>query len=95
MELSYIKNEIDTSQTRLVSFKGNTIRFDLAIISSPLFHPNHLVIDLNTNKYSKIQKDTLQKENFVEHAFQYNEMEAEDFRTYIKPLLSDVKNTGT
>ncbi|MFC4404845.1 SAV0927 family protein [Gracilibacillus xinjiangensis] len=90
MEISYIKNEMETSQTRLVSFKGNTIRFDLAIISSPAFKPDYLVIDLNTNRYCKLQAGTLVKENYVEHAFQYNEMEAEDFKTYVKPLISEI-----
>ncbi|WP_228275708.1 SAV0927 family protein [Gracilibacillus oryzae] len=88
MELTYIKNETETNQTRLVSFKGKTTRFDLAIISSPAFNPDHIVIDLNKNKYSRIQLNTIDKANYVEHAFQYNEMEAEDFRAYVKPLLT-------
>jgi hypothetical protein len=91
LTLSYIKDEKQNSETRLISFIGNTIRFDLAIIQSPLFHPDLLVIDLNTNKYSKIQLDTLLEPNYVEHTFQYNEMEADDIKKYLSPIIAAYK----
>lgn len=91
LTLSYIKDEKQNSETRLISFKGNTIRFDLAIVQSPLFYPDLLVIDLNTNKYSKIQPDTLTKRNYIEHTFHYNEMEAEDFKLYLSPIIANYK----
>ncbi|MGN8645289.1 SAV0927 family protein [Gracilibacillus sp. HCP3S3_G5_1] len=90
----FIKNEKEQSTTRFVSFKGDTERFDLAIISSPSFGEDCLVVNLNTNKYSRINRTKLKQSNFVEHAFHFNEMEAEDFRSYLKPLLND-KETGT
>ncbi|MGP4040592.1 SAV0927 family protein [Gracilibacillus sp. D59] len=86
---SFIKNEKEQSTTRFVSFKGDTERFDLAIISAKSFCKDFLVVDLNTNKYSRINTDTIIESNYVEHAFQFNEMEAEDFRSFIKPLLDE------
>ncbi|SFM38672.1 Protein of unknown function [Gracilibacillus orientalis] len=88
-KLKFIKNETEQSTTRLVSFKGDMERFDLAVISSPAFGDDCLVVDLNTNKYSRINIDKLKENYYVEHAFQFNEIEAEDFRLFIKPLLNE------
>ncbi|WP_163579324.1 SAV0927 family protein [Gracilibacillus saliphilus] len=88
-KLDFIKNETEQSKTRLVSFKGDMERFDLAVISSPAFGDDCLVIDLNTNKYSRINRERIKESNFVEHAFQFNELEAEDFRLFIQPLLNE------
>ncbi|MDX8044739.1 DUF3055 family protein [Gracilibacillus sp. S3-1-1] len=83
----FIKNEKEQSVTRFVSFMGDTERFDLAVTSSPSLGDDFLVVNLNTNKYSRINLEKLMESNFVEHAFHFNEMEAEDFRSYIKTLL--------
>ncbi|GAE92879.1 hypothetical protein JCM21714_1901 [Gracilibacillus boraciitolerans JCM 21714] len=85
----YLLDNNEESSTRFISFKGDTERFDLAIISSKSLKNDFLVMDLNSNKYSKVNAATIDKANYLEHAFQYNEMEAEDFRFYVRPLLNE------
>ncbi|WP_058306830.1 SAV0927 family protein [Gracilibacillus massiliensis] len=89
IKLSYFKNEQEPSDTRFISFKGASERFDLAIITSNSLGKDYIILDMNSNKYSRLNLDTIDQPNYVEHAFQYNEMEAEDFRAYLKPLLNE------
>ncbi|UOQ48160.1 DUF3055 domain-containing protein [Gracilibacillus caseinilyticus] len=87
--LTFIKNEQENSNIRLVSFKGGLDRFDLAIISSDCLGDEFIIVDLNTNKYSKLNASMLDSTEFVEHAFQYSQLEADDFRAYLKPILQE------
>ncbi|UOQ85310.1 SAV0927 family protein [Gracilibacillus salinarum] len=87
--LSFIKNEQENSNLRFVSFKGGLDRFDLAIISSKGLGDELIIVDLNTNKYSKLNESKLESTEFVEHAFQYSQLEADDFRTYLKKILQE------
>ncbi|WP_245902326.1 MULTISPECIES: SAV0927 family protein [Gracilibacillus] len=88
MPIEYIRNEEENSKTKFISYKGDTIRFDIAIISSPSLHPNHIVVDMNSNKYTSLSLSNIDKNNYIEHALQYNEIEAEDFRHFIRSHLS-------
>ncbi|WP_240468577.1 SAV0927 family protein [Gracilibacillus sp. YIM 98692] len=86
-KINYLKNTDEQATTKFVSFKGDTHLFDLAIIDTPSIKPDLLIVDLNTNKYLKVDKERISEENIVEHALQYNEMDAEDFRRCVIPLL--------
>ncbi|SHM92915.1 SAV0927 family protein [Gracilibacillus kekensis] len=88
MKPSYFKDEKEPSNTRFISFKGGSERFDLAIITANSLGDDYIILDMNSNKYSRLNTETIDQPNYVEHALQYNEMEAEDFRAYIKPLLN-------
>ncbi len=87
--LNYINNEQEESHTRFISFKGDYERFDLAIITSNSFGNDCLVLDMNSNKFTRLNAETLNKPSYVEHAFQFSEIEAEDFRSFIKPFLNE------
>ncbi len=85
--ISYLKDEIQDAKAQFISFKGDNKRFDLVIFTSPFFGEDKIVLDLNTNKYSKLNQETIEKTSDVEHALHYNEMEADEFRLFVKPLL--------
>lgn len=90
-DLPYIIDRSEEANIHFVSFKGSMDRFDLAIIYSPSFQNEKVILDLHTNKYGTLNHQTIDEENMVEHAFQYNPIEADEFRKFMKPILTENK----
>ncbi|WP_235988822.1 SAV0927 family protein [Aquibacillus kalidii] len=83
---TFIKDELKNAQIRYVTFKGSYHRYDIAVISTD-GDTEKLIMDLNGNRFSFMNKEKLMQENFVEHNFNINEIEADEFRSFLTKLL--------
>ncbi|MGX6445421.1 DUF3055 domain-containing protein [Neobacillus sp. K501] len=86
-ERFFLYDDIETSKTRFVSFVGDNQRFDLAIVQTDRHYGKHLVLDLQGNRFAIIGEDDLKEEGYLEYAFQLNEEDAEELRSFLSELL--------
>lgn len=82
-----ILDEEEAVTTRFVSFKGDFYRYDLAIMSSERFNTDKLVLNLNDNKYIRLNKESLNERGFLEHTLQLTDIVADDLRSFLKDIL--------
>lgn len=86
-ERYFLYDDTENTKTRFVSFVGENKRFDLAIIHSDRHFGKHLVLDIQGNRFAIVGPDDLQEEGYLEHAFQLNEEDAEDLRSFLYELI--------
>lgn len=88
MERFYLYDDVEDTKTRFVSFTGETQRYDLAILQSNRFFGKVLVMDIQFNRMAIIGPDDVEEEGYLEHAFNRNQVEAEELRDYLRELLN-------
>lgn len=86
-ERFFLYDDIENSKTRFVSFVGDNQRFDLAIVQTDRHYGKHLVLDLQGNRFAIIGEDDLKEEGYLEYAFQLNEEDAEELRSFLMELI--------
>lgn len=86
-ERYFLYDDTENTKTRFVSFVGENKRFDLAIIHSDRHFGKHLVLNIQGNRFAIVGPDDLQEEGYLEHAFQLNEEDAEDLRSFLYELI--------
>jgi hypothetical protein len=88
MERFFLYDDVEDTKTRFVSFTGQKIRYDLAIMQSSRFFGKVLVLDMQMNRLAIIGPDDLDEPGYLEHAFNKTEEEADDLREYLTELLA-------
>ncbi|CAH2714396.1 MULTISPECIES: DUF3055 domain-containing protein [Neobacillus] len=86
-ERFFLYDDTEDTKTRFVSFVGENQRFDLAIVQSNRHYGKQLVLDIQGNRFAIIGHDDLQEEGYLEHAFQLNEADAEELRSFLMELV--------
>ncbi|KGX89635.1 hypothetical protein N781_07685 [Pontibacillus halophilus JSM 076056 = DSM 19796] len=86
-EMEVIQDVIKQADVRYISFMGDIQRYDLAILSHEQNEEEKLVLDLQDNRFAKIELANLYDEGYLEHALNFSQMEAEELRTFIKSYL--------
>ena len=86
-ERFFLYDDTEDTKTRFVSFVGDNQRFDLAIVQSDRHFGKHLVLDMQGSRFAIIGEDDLKEEGYIEYAFQLNEEDAEELRSFLLELL--------
>ncbi|KGR91657.1 hypothetical protein CD30_04945 [Ureibacillus massiliensis 4400831 = CIP 108448 = CCUG 49529] len=88
MERFFLYDDIEDTKTRFVSFTGNKLRYDLAIVQSSRFFGKVLVLDMQSNRFAIIGPDDVEEPGYLEHVYNKTEEEAIDLREYLTELLA-------
>ncbi|WP_419955758.1 DUF3055 domain-containing protein [Neobacillus niacini] len=86
-ERYFLYDDTEDTKTRFVSFVGDNQRFDLAIVKTDRHYGKHLVLDLQGSRFAIIGEDDLKEEGYLEYAFQLNEEDAEELRSFLLELI--------
>jgi Protein of unknown function (DUF3055) len=86
-ERFFLYDDTENTKTRFVSFVGDNKRFDLAIVHTDRHYGKHLVLDIQGNRFAIIGEDDLREEGYLEYAYQLNEEDAEELRSFLLELL--------
>ncbi|GAB7388813.1 DUF3055 domain-containing protein [Bacillaceae bacterium] len=83
----YLYDDKETTETRFVSFLGNTSRFDLAITSTNRFYGKKIVFDIQSGLTAIIGPDDLKEPGYLAQAFKLSEEEAADLHSFLKEVV--------
>lgn len=86
-DLFYLYDEVEDTKTRFVSFTAEATRFDLAITQTNHFYGKKLVINIQNGRSAIIGKDDLAEEGYLEFAFNLNEQEAEELKSFLETII--------
>lgn len=86
-ERFFLYDDTENTKTRFVSFVGDNQRFDLAIVQTDRHYGKHLVLDLQSNRFAIIGEDDLKEEGYLEYAYNLNEEDAEELRSFLLELI--------
>ncbi|MRH44721.1 DUF3055 family protein [Aquibacillus halophilus] len=83
----FIKDTIENTETRFVSFKGKNRRFDIALITTNYYSNDKLVLDFNGNRFALLNKENIYEKGLLEHAYMLTQIEAEDLRAFLYDII--------
>lgn len=86
-DVFYLYDETEATETRFVSFMGQTTRFDLAIVKTNRFYGKRLVINIQNGRGAIIGEDDLREEGYLEYAFQLTAEEAEELHAFLSTVI--------
>ncbi len=86
-DLFFLYDETEQTNTRFVSFMAEATRFDLAITTTNRFYGKKLVINIQNGRTAIIGNDDLNEEGYLEYAFQLNEQEAEELKSFLQTVI--------
>ncbi|WP_050616273.1 DUF3055 domain-containing protein [Bacillus testis] len=86
-DIFYLYDYKETTNTRFVSFVGDSQRFDLAIISSDRFFGKQLVLDMQSNTFAILGSDDLEEEGYLESAYSLTAQQAEELRGFLEQII--------
>lgn len=86
-DLFYLYDDVEETKTRFVSFMAEATRFDLAITTSNRFYGKKLVINIQNGRSAIIGKDDLEEEGYLEFAYNLNEQEAEELKSFLETII--------
>jgi Protein of unknown function (DUF3055) len=86
-ERFFLYDDTVDTKTRFVSFMGENLRFDLAIVHSDRYYGKHLVLDIQSNRFAIIGEDDLKEPGYIEYAYQLNEEDAAELRDFLYELI--------
>ncbi|MED3563581.1 cytosolic protein [Bacillus sp. MUM 116] len=86
-ERFFLYDDTESTRTRFVSFVGENQRFDLAIVQTSRHYGKHLVLDMQGNRFAIIGHDDLEEEGYLEFAFQLNEEDAAELRSFLSEIV--------
>ncbi|MED4584178.1 DUF3055 domain-containing protein [Brevibacillus choshinensis] len=86
-DLFYLYDDVEDTKTRFVSFMAEATRFDLAITTSNRFYGKKLVINIQNGRSAIIGKDDLEEEGYLEFAYNLNEQEAEELKSFLETVI--------
>lgn len=83
----FLYDETEDTQTRFVSFVGDTHRFDLAITETNRFYGKKLVLDIQSNRFAIIGSDDLKEPGYLEHTFNLSKEEAAELKDFLSEIV--------
>ncbi|MFJ7738122.1 DUF3055 domain-containing protein [Lysinibacillus sp. NPDC097287] len=88
MERFFLYDDVEDTKTRFVSFAGEKLRYDLAILQSSRFFGKVLVMDIQFGRFAIIGADDVEEPGYLEHVYNRSEEETVELREYLRELLS-------
>ncbi|ETI68693.1 DUF3055 domain-containing protein [Neobacillus vireti] len=86
-ERFFLYDDTEDTKTRFVSFVGENQRFDLAIVQSNRHYGKLLVLDMQGSRFAIIGPDDLEEEGYLEFAFQLNEADGAELRSFLTEIV--------
>lgn len=86
-ERFFLYDETEETKTRYVSFMGVSQRFDLAIMKTERYFGKQIVLNILNGRFAIIGSDDLNEPGYLEHAFNINEEDAEELRSFLFELI--------
>ncbi|AUS88117.1 DUF3055 domain-containing protein [Lysinibacillus sp. HST-98] len=88
MERFFLYDDVEDTKTRFVSFAGQKLRYDLAILQSGRFFGKVLVMDIQFGRFAIIGPDDVEEPGYLEHVYNRTEEETIELREYLRELLN-------
>ncbi|KOY82116.1 DUF3055 domain-containing protein [Lysinibacillus macroides] len=88
MERFFLYDDVEDTKTRFVSFAGEKLRYDLAILQSGRFFGKVLVMDIQFGRFAIIGPDDVEEPGYLEHIYNRTEEETVELREYLRELLN-------
>ncbi|QSB10768.1 DUF3055 domain-containing protein [Lysinibacillus sp. FSL K6-0075] len=88
MERFFLYDDVEDTKTRFVSFAGQKLRYDLAILQSGRFFGKVLVMDIQFGRFAIIGPDDVEEPGYLEHVYNRTEEETIELRDYLRELLN-------
>ncbi len=88
MERFFLYDDVEDTKTRFVSFAGQKLRYDLAILQSSRFFGKVLVMDIQFGSFAIIGPDDVEEPGYLEHVYNRSEEETVELREYLRELLN-------
>ncbi|MGN4127135.1 DUF3055 domain-containing protein [Lysinibacillus sphaericus] len=88
MERFFLYDDVEDTKTRFVSFAGQKLRYDLAILQSGRFFGKVLVMDIQFGRFAIIGPDDVEEPGYLEHVYNRSEEETVELREYLRELLN-------
>lgn len=86
-ERFFLYDEKESTQTRFVSFMGDSHRYDLAIMTTDRYYGKKMVLDIQGNRFAIIGNDDLEDPGYIEHAYNMSEIEADELRDFLGEII--------
>ncbi|WP_028401128.1 DUF3055 domain-containing protein [Ectobacillus panaciterrae] len=86
-ERFFLYDDTIATQTRFISFMGESQRHDLALMFSDRYYGKVLVLDILRNKFAIIGKDDLDEPGYLEFAYNLDEETAEELRLFLYEVI--------
>lgn len=83
----FLYDDTEDTKTRFVSFVGEHQRYDLAITRTDRHYGKYLVLNMQGNRFAIVGPDDLEEEGYLEYAFQLNEADAEELRSFLMEII--------
>ncbi|SDC37620.1 Protein of unknown function [Melghirimyces thermohalophilus] len=83
----FLYDENEETQTRFVSFMGETNRFDLGITMTDRFYGKMIVFNIQSNRFAIIGPDDLEEPGYLERVYDIGEDEAEELKQYLSTFF--------
>ncbi|MCM0625063.1 DUF3055 domain-containing protein [Lysinibacillus sp. OL1_EC] len=84
----FLYDDVEDTKTRFVSFAGQKLRYDLAILQSGRFFGKVLVMDIQFGRFAIIGPDDVEEPGYLEHVYNRTEEETIELREYLRELLN-------
>ncbi|MGE7915197.1 DUF3055 domain-containing protein [Lysinibacillus xylanilyticus] len=88
MERFFLYDDVEDTKTRFVSFAGNKLRYDLAILQSGRFFGKVFVMDIQFGRFAIIGPDDVEEPGYLEHVYNRTEEDTVELREYLRELLN-------
>ncbi|MFE3576523.1 DUF3055 domain-containing protein [Lysinibacillus sp. NPDC059133] len=88
MERFFLYDDVEDTKTRFVSFAGDKLRYDLAILQSGRFFGKVLVMDIQFGRFAIIGPDDVEEPGYLEHVYNRTEEDTIELREYLRELLN-------
>lgn len=82
-ERFFLYDDTVVTKTRFVSFMGENVRHDLALVFSDHYYNKVLVLDIQRNNFAIIGPDDLEEPGYIEAAFKVDEEAANELREFL------------
>ncbi|WP_226643771.1 DUF3055 domain-containing protein [Mesobacillus subterraneus] len=83
----FLYDDVEETKTRYVSFVGENQRFDLAIMQTGRYYGKSIVMDIQGSRFAILGQDDLDEEGYLEYAYNLSEKDAEELRSFLRPIL--------
>lgn len=93
-DFDFLSDYTEATSTRFVCLITRSLkRFDLAVVTTNRFYGKKLVIDLQFGVTAIIGPDDLEEEGYLEKTYSLDEVEAEEFRSFLEQVVGTVNFT--
>lgn len=86
-DVFFLYDETENTESRFVSFVGETNRFDLCIITTDRFFGKKLVLNMQSNKFAVLGQDDLEEAGYLERAYNVSPEEAAELTQFLSDVL--------